>query len=201
MKKRLAAEIFLTWPIASVENSTVSVFDPMKKTFWERLLFTEERNRTILFFYPADFSYVCPTELAKLNALFHSFHMEGAELLVISRDSLLVHQKRVEMEPQLAGFKIKMVSDKEATIGKSIWLLNTSSGEYERAILVCSPEGKVAYMQISNASLWRNIEDLLRVVQWLNHLLRHPERLCQEDWHDGEAGIQECVPETHVFVH
>lgn len=201
MKKRGAAEIFLSWPIASVANSTVSVFDPMKKTFSERLLFTEERNRTILFFYPADFSYVCPTELAKLNALFHSFHMEGAEILVISRDSLVVHKKWIEMEPQLAGFKIKMVSDKEASIGKSIWLLNTTSWEYERAILVCSPEGKVAYMQISNASLGRNIEDLLRVVQWLNHLLRHPERLCQEDWHDGEEGIHECTPETHVFVH
>jgi alkyl hydroperoxide reductase subunit AhpC len=94
-----------------------------------------------------------------------------------------------------------MVSDKEASIGKSIGLLNTTSWEYERAILVCSPEGKVAYMQISNASLGRNIEDLLRVVQWLNHLLRHPERLCQEDWHDGEEGIHECTPETHVFVH
>lgn len=201
MKKRIATEIFLTWPIAFVENSTVSVFDPLKKTFSERLLFNDQRNWTVLFFYPADFSFVCPTELAKLNALFHSFHMEWTELLVISRDSLLVHKKRVEMEPQLARFKIKMVSDKEATIGKDTWLLNTTTWEYERAILVCSPEGKVAYMQISNASLGRNVEDLLRVVQWLNHLLRHPERLCQENWQDGDEGITLNTSEEHVFVH
>lgn len=201
MKQRIATEIFLSWPIAQIKNSTVSVFDPAKKQFSERLLFTNSSNRTILFFYPADFSYVCPTELAKLNALYHSFHMEWTELLVVSRDSLLVHQKRVEMDAHLAWFKIKMVSDKEGVLGRDNGLLNATTGDYERALLVCSPEWKVAYMQVSNASLWRNVEDILRVVQWLNHLLRHPERMCQEDWHEGDAGIELCETKEHVIIH
>lgn len=195
-------DVFISWPIEKITDQIVEIYDPVTKKTGERILLNHERNRTMLFFYPADFSFVCPTELEKLNSLYHKFHMEGAEILVVSRDSALVHKKWVEMEPRLQGFKIKMISDKDGVIGRDIGIINKLSKEYERCTMIVAPDGRLAHLCVVSNKLGRNIEELLRRIQALNKVLRHPEVMCPEHRQDGDAGIEVCpLEEEKVFVH
>jgi NADH-dependent peroxiredoxin subunit C len=200
-KYRSDWDLFLSWPISDINNQKVSMYNPVTNEFIERDLLNNERNRSLLFFYPADFSYVCPTELTKLNKLYGDFHAEWVELLVISRDSLYVHKKWIEVDSHLKNFKIKMISDKDAVLWKDLWLFNSATGEYQRSVLICSPKWKIAYLEVSNASIWRNVQELLRVVKALNYILRHPEKVCQEGWQDGDLWIEISAREEHIVVH
>ncbi|HNG97858.1 MAG TPA: hypothetical protein PLW93_06290, partial [Candidatus Absconditabacterales bacterium] len=68
MKQNQSAELFLTGPISSITDQMITLYDPLTQESAERMLLNAERNWSLLFFYPADFSYVCPTELAKLSS-------------------------------------------------------------------------------------------------------------------------------------
>lgn len=111
-------DIFIGGPITTIANQVVELYDPVKDETTERLLLNDQKNWTMLFFYPADFSVVCPTELHKINELIDEFRYEHTEVLVISRDSTFVHKNWVKHDPQLADFKIKMISDREGVLGK-----------------------------------------------------------------------------------
>ena len=99
-----------------LENRTVSLYDPKTQSTYESKLIPHTDEWTILFFYPADFSLVCPTELQRLQEYKHELESYGAKILVISRDSHYTHQQRVESDAHLKNFEIEMVSDRDAEI-------------------------------------------------------------------------------------
>lgn len=177
-------------PLISLKDKSLPIFDPIKKSTLERMVLNTWRQRNVLVFYPADFSFVCPTELFKLNELYPKFISENAEVLVISRDSVLVHQHRVESEKHLKDFKIKMVSDREASLWRDIWLIHAKTWEYERVSMIVAPTWQIAYIEVSPSKIWRNIEELLRKIQALNHAIQHPEMMCPEAWKPGTDWIK-----------
>ena len=185
-------DIFIGWPITSVTNQVVEVYDPVKDETTERLLLTDQKSRTLLFFYPQDFSFICPTELHRINELVDEFRYEHTEVLVISRDSALVHKNWVKHDEQLKDFKIKMVSDRDGVIGKDIGIINPLSKEYERCSFIVAPNGKVAHICVVSNKLGRNIDELLRRVKALNHLLANPDELCKESWQEPTKEAEEC---------
>jgi alkyl hydroperoxide reductase subunit AhpC len=85
----------------AIHDQTLPIFDPTKKASAERMVLNTGRMWNVLVFYPADFSFVCPTELYKLNELYPQFLSENAEVLTISRDSVLVHERWIESDPKL----------------------------------------------------------------------------------------------------
>lgn len=182
-------DIFISGPISSIPNLVVEFYDPVKDETTERLLLTDQKKWTMLFFYPADFSIVCPTELHKINELVDEFRYEHTEVLVISRDSAFVHKNWVKHDPQLADFKIKMISDREGVLGKDFGLINPISKEYERCSLIVAPNGKVAHICVVSNKLGRNIDELLRRVKALNYLLANPSDMCPESWQEPKKDI------------
>lgn len=185
-------DIFIGGPITTVANLVVEVYDPIKDETAERLLLSDQKNRTMLFFYPQDFSFICPTELHRINELVDEFRYEHTEVLVISRDSALVHKNRVKYDEQLKDFKIKMVSDRDGVIGKDIGIVSPLSKEYERCSLIVAPNGKVAHICVVSGKLGRNIDELLRRVKALNHLLANPDDLCKESWQESNMPAESC---------
>ncbi len=176
-------------PLVTISDKKLPIYDPVKKTSIESMVLHSWKQWTLLVFYPADFTFVCPTELAKLHELYGKFLAENTEVLVISRDSIFAHEKWIETDSKLQWFSIKMVSDRDGVLWKDMWLIHSKTGEYERASLIVAPTWQIAYIEVAPSKIWRNIDELLRKVQALNHLMLHPENVCQEWWQPGKDAI------------
>ncbi|MBM4261106.1 MAG: peroxiredoxin [Deltaproteobacteria bacterium] len=133
----------------------------------------------VLFFYPADFTFICPTEVTGFSQLAREFRAEGAEILGVSVDSIESHRKWAE---ELGGLNYPLLSDETRTLSRSYDVLDEKEGVSARATFIISPSGEVSYVVVSHTNVGRSVEETLRVVKALRS-----ERLCPAGWKPGEA--------------
>jgi peroxiredoxin (alkyl hydroperoxide reductase subunit C) len=133
----------------------------------------------VLFFYPADFTFVCPTEVTGFGKTAGQFRVEQAEVLGISVDSIDSHRKWAE---ELGGVDCPLLSDDRRTVSSLYGVLDEAEGVSMRATFIINPQGLVAYVVMSHANVGRSVEETLRVLKALR-----TERLCPSDWKPGES--------------
>ncbi len=133
----------------------------------------------ILFFYPADFTFICPTEVAGFSKAAHEFRAEDAEILGVSVDSLESHRKWAE---ELGGVNYPLLSDDQKNVSRAYNVLDEKDGVCLRATFIINPAGEVSYLVVSHTNVGRSVEETLRVLKALR-----TERLCPSDWKPGEA--------------
>jgi peroxiredoxin (alkyl hydroperoxide reductase subunit C) len=131
----------------------------------------------VLFFYPADFTFICPTEVAGFNRMADDFRSEKAEILGVSVDSLESHRKWAE---ELGGLKYPLLSDDEKKVSRAYGVLDEKAGVCVRATFIINPAGEISYIVISHTNVGRSVEETLRVLKALR-----TERLCPSDWQPG----------------
>ena len=132
----------------------------------------------ILFFYPADFTFICPTEVAGFSKMAHEFRVEDAQILGVSVDSLESHRKWVE---ELGGVNYPLLSDEDKTVSRLYDVLDEKEGVCLRGTFIINPAGEITYLVMSHTNVGRSVEETLRVLKALRS-----ERLCPADWHPGE---------------
>jgi peroxiredoxin 2/4 len=132
----------------------------------------------ILFFYPADFTFICPTEVAGFSKMAHQFRAEDAEILGVSVDSLESHRKWAE---ELGGVNYPLLSDDGKTVSRLYGVLDEKEGVCLRGTFIINPTGEITYLVISHTNVGRSVEETLRVTKALRS-----ERLCPADWQPGE---------------
>jgi len=96
-----------------VPNLDLDVYDPQSDSIIQKSMADYAGKNLIVFFYPADFTFVCPTELKDLNSIYQDIKDNNAELIVVSTDTVFSHKRWVETEGLLKGFGISMVSDRK----------------------------------------------------------------------------------------
>jgi alkyl hydroperoxide reductase subunit AhpC len=133
----------------------------------------------VLFFYPADFTFICPTEVSGFSKMVKEFAAEKAEILGVSVDSVSSHQSWAE---ELGGINYPLLSDEEKKVSRSYGVLDEKEGVALRATFLINPSGEVSYVVISHVNVGRSVEETLRVLKALR-----TERLCPSDWKPGEA--------------
>lgn len=133
----------------------------------------------VLFFYPADFTFICPTEVSGFSKMAKEFQAETADILGVSVDSLESHRKWVE---ELGGVDYPLISDDEKRLSRTYGVLEEKEGVSLRATFIINPGGIVAYLVVSHANVGRSVEETLRVLKALK-----TERLCPSDWKPGES--------------
>jgi alkyl hydroperoxide reductase subunit AhpC len=133
----------------------------------------------ILFFYPADFTFICPTEVAGFSNAAHLFRAEDAEILGVSVDSIESHRKWAE---ELGGVEYPLLSDDEKAVSRAYNVLDEREGVCLRATFIINPSGDISYLVISHTNVGRSVEETLRVLKALR-----TERLCPSDWQPGES--------------
>ena len=133
----------------------------------------------ILFFYPADFTFICPTEVTGFTKLAQDFASENAVILGASVDSLDSHRSWAE---ELGGLDYPLLSDTEKTLSRAYGVLDEKEGVSLRATFIINPAGVICYQVVSHVNVGRSVEETLRVLQALR-----TERLCPSDWKPGEA--------------
>jgi alkyl hydroperoxide reductase subunit AhpC len=131
----------------------------------------------VLFFYPADFTFICPTEVTGFSDLAEEFRADNAEILGVSVDSVETHRKWVQ---ELGGVKFPLLSDEDKKISRLYGVLDEREGLALRATFIMSPAADVSYIVVSHANVGRSVEETLRVVRALR-----TERLCPSGWVPG----------------
>lgn len=133
----------------------------------------------VFFFYPADFTFICPTEITGFSKLAEDFRSEGAEILGISVDSPASHRSWAE---ELGGVNFPLLCDEERRVSRAYDVLDSKEDVSLRATFIINPSGTVSYVVVSHANVGRSVEETLRVLKALR-----TERLCPSDWKPGEA--------------
>ena len=137
------------------------------------------RRWVVLFFYPADFTFVCPTEMRGFQRRLPELTAMDAVVLAVSPDEVATHE---EWARELGGLSFPLLSDREREVSRAYGVLDERENRPYRATFVVTPQGRVGYVTVSPMNVGRSVEETLRVLQALQ-----TGRLCPADWHPGDA--------------
>lgn len=133
---------------------------------------------TVLFFYPKDFTFVCPTEVIGFHKEVEAFRKEGAVILGISPDNVETHAAWVK---ELGGIAYPLLSDPDCSLSRAYGVLDPKENVPLRVTFIIDPEGVIAYTVVSHMNVGRSVEETLRVLKALK-----TKKLCPADWQPGD---------------
>ncbi len=144
----------------------------------------------ILFFYPADFTFVCPTELEEMAELYDKFQQEGAEVLSISTDTEFSHLQWHQTSPAIGKIKFPMVADPTGIISKTMGTYIEDEGLSRRGTFIINPNGEIKALEINDNSIGRSAQELLRKLQAAKYVETHNGQVCPANWHPGDDTLK-----------
>lgn len=150
----------------------------------------EEGKWTILFFYPADFTFVCPTELADLANVYPKLKELGAEVVSVSTDTKFVHLAWHRDEKLLENVKFPMGADPTGKVSRMFGVYDCETGLALRGTFIISPEGKLVSSEVNFYNVGRNADELLRKMEANAYLIGHPEEACPAKWEPGKKTLK-----------
>jgi peroxiredoxin (alkyl hydroperoxide reductase subunit C) len=167
-----------------VPDFKLETFEPSKGDFGEISLETLKANKkwAILFFYPADFTFVCATEFAALAEQYERFKKMGAEVITVSTDTKFVHLAWQREEKMLKDVKYPMGSDTTGNVSRMFGVYDENTGLALRGTFIISPDGKLLNSEVNYYNMGRNIEELIRKFKANLHLAEHTEEGCPSKW-------------------
>lgn len=173
-----------TFPHFSLE-----VYHPEKEEV-KRITNEDARNRwLILFFYPADFTFVCPTELLDLKTYYDDFKKLKTDVIVVSTDTVYTHKAWIETEELLKGLKFLMAADHNGRFSRALGIYDEEKGLAQRAAFIVDPEGILRATEIVSDAIGRNAEELVRQLKALQYVRAHPGLVCPARWKEGEITL------------
>jgi len=143
---------------------------------------------TVVCFYPADFTFVCPTEIAAMNAKYDEFQELGVEILAISTDTKFSHKRFVETEPLLKGLKLTIGADPTGAVSRAFGVMIEEEGIALRGRFLINPEGTVVAQEVQAPSVGRNVNEFLRQVKAWQHATKTGE-VCPAGWTPGSKTL------------
>jgi len=144
----------------------------------------------ILFFYPADFTFICPTELRELAKNYSNFKKMNVEILSISTDTAFVHKAWHESSEALKMVDFPMVADPNGKICKAYGTYVNDEGLSLRATFIIDPDGIIKSSDMNDNTIGRNVDELIRKIQALKHVRENSQELCPVNWKAGEKTIK-----------
>lgn len=144
----------------------------------------------VFFFYPADFTFVCPTELEDLAEKYEDFKSIGCEIYSVSTDTHFVHKAWHDTSERIKKINYPMLSDPTHAISRDFEVFIESSGLSERATFIINPEGKIVGCEITAANVGRNAQELLRKVQACQFVHTHGDEVCPANWQPGAQTLK-----------
>lgn len=143
----------------------------------------------VFFWYPKDFTFVCPTELADLQGRHEEFEKQGAEIVSVSTDTVYTHKGWVETEKLLSGLSFPMAADHSGRLAKELGIYDEEAGVAQRAAFIIDPDGVLRAADIVSDSIGRSAGEILRKLKALKFVREHPGKVCPASWDEGEGTI------------
>lgn len=138
----------------------------------------------VMFWWPKDFTFVCPTEIAEFNQHFEDFRDRDTVLIGASTDSEFTHLAWRKDHEDLRGLKFPMLADTSKSLGEELGILNTEEKIAYRATFIVDPEGIIRWVSVYDLSVGRNVKEVIRVLDALQ-----TDELCPCNWQKGEATL------------
>ncbi len=139
----------------------------------------------VLFFWPKDFTFVCPTEIAEFGKLDSEFKARDAQILGVSTDSEFVHLAWKNDKEELKDLPFPMVSDIKRELCANLGILDPEAGVAQRAIYIVDPDGIIRFVMVTDLSVGRNVNEVLRVLDALQ-----TDELCPCNWNKGDEVLK-----------
>ena len=150
------------------------------------LSFGELRGKwTVLFFYPADFTFVCPTELAEMASLYGEFQKVGAEVVSVSTDTAFVHKAWHDASEAIKTITYPMAADPSHDLSDLFGVLNEETGLAMRGTFIISPDGIMKTIEINDDAIGRCAKETLRKLKAAKYVGENPTNVCPASWDEG----------------
>lgn len=144
---------------------------------------------SVVFFYPADFTFVCPTELEDLADSYAEFQKLGVEIYAVSTDTHFSHKAWHDTSPAIGKINYPMIGDPTGVITRNFGVMIEEAGLADRGTFVIDPEGKIQIVEINAGGIGRDAQELLRKVKAAQYVAAHPGEVCPAKWKEGEATL------------
>lgn len=144
---------------------------------------------SVVFFYPADFTFVCPTELGDLADNYAEFQKLGVEIYSVSTDTHFTHKAWHDTSDTIKKIQYPMVGDPTGTITRNFGVMIEEAGLADRGTFVIDPEGKIQIVEINAGGIGRDALELLRKVKAAQYVASHPGEVCPAKWKEGDATL------------
>ncbi len=144
---------------------------------------------SVVFFYPADFTFVCPTELEDLADHYATFQSLGVEIYSVSTDTHFAHKAWHDTSEAVGKIQYTMVGDPTGTICRNFEVMIEEAGLADRGTFVIDPEGKIQIVEVNAGGIGRDAGELLRKVKAAQYVASHPGEVCPAKWQEGEKTL------------
>ncbi|PXA99423.1 peroxiredoxin [Nostoc sp. 3335mG] len=143
----------------------------------------------VFFFYPADFTFVCPTELEDLADIYPTLQNMGVEVYSVSTDTHFSHKAWHDTSPAIGKINYYMLGDQNHTLATNFDVLREGQGLADRGTFVVDPEGVIQIVEITSEGVGRNAQELLRKIKAAQYVAAHPGEVCPAKWEEGEETL------------
>lgn len=185
-----------------VPEFTLTTYEPTTGGFGQFSLAEAKKNGkwTLLFFYPADYTFVCATEFAALTELQDEFAELGCEVVTVSADTQFVHLAWAREEKDLEGAKYHMGADRNGDLAKQFGVWN--GGFCLRGTYLIAPDGKLMNAEVNFLNLGRNLDETMRKFKGNLFLAKNGADACPAKWRkDGDKVLKNPGPKMVGRVH
>ncbi len=167
--------------------SATAVYDMEFKTV--KLSDYRGKKYVVLFFYPLDFTFVCPTEITAFSDRYDEFAKLDTEILGVSVDSEYSHLAWIQTDRKAGGvgeLRYPLVSDLKKEISAAYNVLDPAAGVALRGLFIIDKEGIIQHATINNLAFGRSVDETLRTLQAIQYVQAHPDEVCPANWQPGQ---------------
>jgi peroxiredoxin (alkyl hydroperoxide reductase subunit C) len=164
---------------------------PFKATAYHNGKFVDVSDETVagkwsvFVFYPADFTFVCPTELEDLAEQYPQFQKLGVEIYSVSTDTHFSHKAWHDTSDAISKVQYPMIADPTHVLSRNFEVLIEQEGIALRGTFVVNPEGEIKVMEVHDNGIGRDATELLRKVKAAQYIASHPGEVCPAKWEEG----------------
>lgn len=176
----------------TVPEFEMEVFDPVRSDFGKIALsdLKKQKKWTVLVFYPADYTFVCPTELADVAEKNDELTKAGATVISVSTDTKFVHMAWHREEKLMKGVRYLMGADANGRMSRLFGVMDEATGLALRGTFIISPDGKLIASEVNFYNVGRNADELVRKMKANAYLSKHPEEVCPANWQEGSKTLK-----------
>ena len=143
----------------------------------------------VFFFYPADFTFVCPTELEDLGEHYGQLQKAGVDVYAVSTDTHFSHKAWHDTSDKIGKLEYAFLGDQLHTLAKNFGVMIEEAGLADRGTFVVDPDGKIQIVEITAGGIGRDAQELLRKVKAAQYVAAHPGEVCPAAWQEGEKTL------------
>ena len=144
---------------------------------------------SVVFFYPADFTFVCPTELGDLADEYADYQKMGVEVYSVSTDTHFTHKAWHDASDTIKKIQYPMIGDPTGAITRNFGVMIEEAGLADRGTFVIDPEGVIKTMEVHDNAIARDVTETVRKLKAAQYVASHPNEVCPAKWKEGEATL------------